>query len=561
MQMPRSVVAVEMVKEARLPYIVILTDPTTGGVSASFAMLGDIAIAEPGAVIGFAGQRVIQETIRQTLPDGFQRAEYLLEHGMVDMVVPRQELRSTLIRIISLIRQPFRAMESRADDAQGDTALPAAVPAPKKTDSDIVLQRLSRLHPKLIDLGLDRVRDLLGRLGNPERRLAPVVHIAGTNGKGSTIAYLRAMLEADGRRVQSYTSPHLVRFHERIRLGRGLIDEATLLALLERCEAANRGEHITYFEITTAAAFSAFAGDAADIVLLETGLGGRLDATNVIEQPLASVITPISIDHTQFLGDQLAQIAFEKAGILKAGVQAIVGPQPPEAMEAIETRAASLSAPLYRYGREWSCRQVDGALRFEDEDGTLTLPLPCLQGACQVENAGLASAVARRLGALAPSSGSLAEGLRTADWPGRMQRLQQGPLVRRLSYENDVAWELWLDGGHNEAAARMLAQTLADWRDRPIHLIYAMMNTKAAERFLAPLAPLTTSLTAVTIPGEENALGAEDAAASARRCGMKAATASSLDDALKRIVAQEAPGRVLICGSLYLAGHVLRRNG
>lgn len=439
--------------------------------------------------------------------------------------------------------------------------MPPAAEDPQPADSDIVLQRLSRLHPKLIDLGLDRVRDLLGRLGNPERRLAPVVHIAGTNGKGSTIAYLRAMLEADGRRVQSYTSPHLVRFHERIRLGRGLIDEATLLALLEQCEAANRGEHITYFEITTVAAFSAFAGDAADIVLLETGLGGRLDATNVIEQPLASVITPISIDHTQFLGDQLAQIAFEKAGILKAGVQAIVGPQPPEAMEVIETRAASLSVPLYRYGREWSCRQVDGALRFEDEDGALTLPLPCLQGACQVENAGLACAVARKLGRLAPSSGALAEGLRTANWPGRMQRLQQGTLVRRLSYENDVAWELWLDGGHNEAAARMLAQTLADWRDRPIHLIYAMMNTKAAGRFLALLAPLTASLTAVTIPGEANALSAEDAAACARRCGMKAATASSLDDALERIVAQEAPGRVLICGSLYLAGHVLRRNG
>ena len=431
---------------------------------------------------------------------------------------------------------------------------------PTAAGSDIVLERLSRLHPKLIDLGLDRVHDLLGRLGNPERRLAPVVHVAGTNGKGSTIAYLRAMLEADGRRVQSYTSPHLVRFHERIRLGDAPIDEETLLVLLEHCELANQGRPITYFEITTVAAFCAFAGQDADVLLLETGLGGRLDATNVVERPLATVITPISRDHMQFLGEELPEIAFEKAGILKPGVPAIVGPQPSDAMAVLERRAADLATPLYRHGREWSCRQVDDVLRFEDEAGAQTLPMPCLRGACQVENAGVAVATARRLGALAPSESALATGLQRAVWPGRMQQLTEGALVRCLAGDGDGPWELWLDGGHNEAAAGMLARTLADWRDRPIHLVYGMMNSKVAERFLAPLAPLAASLTAVTIPGEAGALSAEDAAARAGRCGFEATAAPSIEAALERIAARETPGRVLICGSLYLAGQVLRQN-
>jgi dihydrofolate synthase/folylpolyglutamate synthase len=439
--------------------------------------------------------------------------------------------------------------------------MPPAVEGPPAAHSDIVLERLSRLHPKLIDLGLDRVRDLLGRLGNPERQVPSVVHIAGTNGKGSTIAYLRAMLEAEGRRVQSYTSPHLVRFHERIRLGKAPIDEATLLALLEHCELANQGEPITYFEITTVAAFCAFAAQGADVLLLETGLGGRLDATNVVERPLATVITPISLDHMQFLGDELAQIAFEKAGILKPDVPAVVGPQPPAALEVIERRAASLAAPLHRHGREWSCRQVDDVLHFEDEDGDLTLPLPRLQGACQIENAGLAVAVARRLGRLAPAPEALAQGLEGADWPGRMQRLRDGPLILRLTDTSDGPWELWLDGGHNEAAGEMLARTLEGWRDRPVHLVYGMLSSKAAERFLSHLAPLAASLTAVTIPGEPAALSAEDAAARARQCGVEAVPASSVEAALERITAQGPPGRVLICGSLYLAGHVLRRNG
>ena len=435
-----------------------------------------------------------------------------------------------------------------------------AVEAAPAADSDIVLERLSRLHPKLIDLGLDRVRDLLGRLGNPERSLAPVVHVAGTNGKGSTIAYLRAMLESDGRTVQGYTSPHLVRFHERIRLGVAPIDEPTLLALLEHCEAANGGEAITYFEITTVAAFCAFAAHRADALLLETGLGGRLDATNVIDRPLITVITPVSLDHMQFLGDDLARIAFEKAGILKPGVPAIIGPQPPEAMTVIERRAADLSVPLYRHGHDWSCRQAGEALLFEDEEGALTLPLPRLQGACQIENAGMAIAAARRLGELTPPSGALAEGLVSVDWPARMQQLTEGRLVRLLTGDGTGLWELWLDGGHNEAAAEMLACTLTAWRDRPIHLVYGMMNSKAAERFLAPLAPLAASLTAVSIPGEPGSLSAEEAAARAEECGAQALAASSIDAALERIATSEAPGRVLICGSLYLAGQVLRRN-
>ena len=324
MQMPRTIIAADMVKEAGLPYIVLLTDPTTGGVSASFAMVGDITLAEPGAVIGFAGARVIEETIHEKLPDGFQRAEYLLDHGMVDMVVPRGELRATIGRLLGLLREPQRTASNPAAAAAAGGRMSAST-------SDIVLARLTRLHPKLIDLSLGRIEGLLAALGDPQEQLPPVIHVAGTNGKGSTVATMRACLEAGGYRVHAYISPHLVRFHERIRLAGKLIEEDRLIDLLEECERANRGAPITYFEITTAAAFLAFARTPADIVLLETGLGGRLDATNVIRHPAATAITPISLDHQAFLGDTIAAIAGEKAGILKPGAPAIIGPQPAEA--------------------------------------------------------------------------------------------------------------------------------------------------------------------------------------------------------------------------------------
>ncbi len=350
--------------------------------------------------------------------------------------------------------------------------------------SDRVLERLGRLHPKLIDLSLGRVERLLAALGNPQDRLPPVVHVAGTNGKGSTVATLRACLEAGGWRVHAYISPHLVRFHERIRLAGELIEEEALLALLEECERANRGEPITYFEITTAAAFLAFSRTPADIVLLETGLGGRLDATNVVRRPAATAITPISLDHQAFLGDTIAAIAGEKAGILKSGAPAIIGPQMPEAAAVFAAHAAAVGAPLLRFGQEWRCTATGDGMRYEGPGWRYDLPLPSLPGAHQIINAGTAIACLEQLTGFQIAGEAIARGLRRIDWPARLQRLTHGPLVEMLPEGS----ELWLDGGHNPGAGAALAAMAAGWHDRPLDLVVGMLNTKDAAGFLAPLA-------------------------------------------------------------------------
>lgn len=426
--------------------------------------------------------------------------------------------------------------------------------------SDAVLERLMALHPKLIDLKLDRVEDLLARLGNPERRLAPAVHVAGTNAKGSVLAYMRAALEAAGRRVHVYTSPHLVRFHERIRLAGELIAEDELTRLLEECEAVNEGRPITFFEITTVAAFLAFARQPADVVLLETGLGGRLDATNLIERPRLTIITPISLDHQQFLGNTLAEIAGEKAGILKPGVPCVLSRQPEVASTVIRARAEALAAPLLAQDREWSVRAESGRLIFTDGGKETTFPLPVLPGAHQIDNAGTAIAALRRLGGLMPDDAAIAAGLSAAKWPARLQRLTQGSLVQRLT----EGWELWLDGGHNPAAGEMLAGHAAvHWRDRPLHLVSGMLNSKAASDFLKPLAAVAASVTTVAIPGEANSFSADDLARMARDAGIgRVETSPSVAEAVGGIVAaaSNAPERILICGSLYLAGRVLAYN-
>ncbi|HLI10940.1 MAG TPA: folylpolyglutamate synthase/dihydrofolate synthase family protein [Alphaproteobacteria bacterium] len=424
--------------------------------------------------------------------------------------------------------------------------------------SDAVLARLLKLHPKVIDLSLGRIERLLAILGHPERRLAPVVHVAGTNGKGSTIAFLRAMLEAAGRKVQVYTSPHLVRFAERIRLADGIIGDAALTALLEECERANGGAPITFFEITTAAAFLAFAREPADILLLEVGLGGRLDATNVIERPALSVIAPVSIDHTDFLGDTLAAIAFEKAGILKPGVAAAIGPQEPEALGVIEARAEAVGAPLARFGVEWSAEATAEGMRFSGRRWRLDLPRPALPGPHQIGNAGLAIAAAEHLDGFGLTPAHLAAGLRAASWPARLQRLTRGPLLAGLP----TGWELWLDGGHNAAAGAILAAQAARWRDKPLGLIYGMLKTKDAIGFLEPLAPHAAVTRTIAIPGEANSLSAEEACRHARAAGHDAAAAASIEAARDAIVARLGrPARILICGSLYLAGKVLVENG
>ena len=426
-------------------------------------------------------------------------------------------------------------------------------PAP----SDRVLERLGRLHPKLIDLSLGRVERLLTALGNPQDRLPPVVHVAGTNGKGSTVATMRACLEAAGCRVHAYTSPHLVRFHERIRLAGRLIEEEALLALLEECERANSGAPITYFEITTAAALLAFARIPADIVLLETGLGGQLDATNVVRSPAATAITPISLDHQAFLGDTIAQIAGEKAGILKPGVPVVVAPQPDEAEAVIESRADAVVAPLVRWRREWLCEAAGDRMRYAGPRWRLDLPLPSLPGAHQIVNAGAAIACLEQLRGFSLPLEAIAAGLRNIEWPARLQRLVRGPLVEALP----SGWELWLDGGHNPGAGAVLADAVAGWRGRPLRLVVGMLNTKDAAGFLRPLAPFAEALFAVTIPGEQNPLPAEAIAAAARSVGITATTATSAAAALADIAANSPVGRVLICGSLHLAGTVLAENG
>lgn len=425
--------------------------------------------------------------------------------------------------------------------------------------ADPVLDRLKGLHPKVIDLSLDRVHRLLAALGHPERRLPPVVHVAGTNGKGSTLAFLRAMLEAAGLRVHVYTSPHLVRFHERIRLAGTLIDDDRLAALLEECEVANGGGPITFFEVTTVAALLAFAREPADVVLLETGLGGRLDATNVVDRPAVTAITRISYDHRQFLGDTLEAIAGEKAGIFKPGVPAVIFPQPAEeAARTLAARAEVIGAPVHG----WSVTPTDGGFRFESARRRIELPLPGLSGAHQIVNAGVALACLDHLPVVVDDA-AVRRGLAAVEWPARLQRLTCGPLVDALP----AGWDLWLDGGHNDSAGEVLAVQAGRWveeePERPLLLVYGMLASKEPREFLGPLAPFVTAARTVAIPGEEASLTAEDTAAATRACGIaESAAAADVASALQSLRGRVAgPARVLICGSLYLAGTVLAENG
>ncbi|NKX44939.1 bifunctional folylpolyglutamate synthase/dihydrofolate synthase [Roseibacterium sp. KMU-115] len=419
--------------------------------------------------------------------------------------------------------------------------------------SDILLDRMMSLHPKVIDLTLDRMHRILAALDHPERRLPPVVHIAGTNGKGSTLAMIRAGLEGGGATTHAYTSPHLARFHERIRVAGQLIDEAALGATLDRCLAANGPDPITFFEITTAAAFTAFADTPADWTLLEVGLGGRLDATNVVDRPTLTVITPVDMDHQQYLGDTLPLIAAEKAGIIKRGVPVVVGRQQEPALEVIEAQAARLSAPVLAHGQHWQVWTEGGRLIFQDETGLLDLPKPILLGAHQVENAGTALAALRALG---QSEAACEAAMTRAVWPARMQRLRTGPLPQAAPRA-----ELWLDGGHNPHAARAIAALLADMPARPTHLICGMLNTKDVTGYMAPLGAVAQSLTAVSIPGQAATLPAAVTAEAARAAGLPAQVAGSVAEALDAIVATDPEARILICGSLYLAGEILKENG
>jgi dihydrofolate synthase/folylpolyglutamate synthase len=430
------------------------------------------------------------------------------------------------------------------------------------TSIDSIVARLLALHPKRIDLSLDRMWRILAALGHPERQLPPVIHVAGTNGKGSTIAFMRAILEAAGLRVHVYTSPHLVRYNERFRLAGSLVSDEKLSGALAECERANAGAPITVFEITTAAGLLLFAREPADVLLLEVGLGGRLDATNVVEQPLATVVTPVSLDHLEYLGDTLAKIATEKAGILKHDVPAIVAAQPREALQAIERQAARVKAPIKIAGEDWTATEERGRLVYQDDAGLLDLPAPKLYGRHQFENAGVAIAALRAVNGLKLPPSAFETGISKADWPGRMQRLTQG----RLAALTPPGGELWLDGGHNADGGRAVASALADLEERvsrPLVLIVGMLSTKDCEGFLKNFAGLARQVFGIAIPGQDKAMPPEAIANAARAVGLPAQGADDIETALAAVRGLDVtpPPRILITGSLYLAGEVLRENG
>jgi dihydrofolate synthase / folylpolyglutamate synthase len=415
-----------------------------------------------------------------------------------------------------------------------------------------IVARLHGLHPRLIDLSLDRLLALLEKLGHPERRLPPIIHVAGTNGKGSTCAFLRAMGEAYGLRVHVYTSPHLVRFNERYRIAGALVSDADLIAAMEEIERVNGAAPITVFEVMTAVAFHLFAASPAELCILEVGLGGRGDATNVIPPPAACAITSISLDHLELLGSTLDVIAREKAGIMKPGVPLVTGAQPDEVTAVLDAEAERIGLPMLKRGRDWSIAPTTDGLRFNDRTGGLDLPFPALAGPFQIDNAGIAVSAIRASG-LGVSDTAITRGIAMAEWPARLQRLRGS-----LASELPSTWELWLDGGHNPGAGMALAEHLMSWRDRPIHIVVGMKQAKDSAEFLRPLIPLAASLWAVAEPEQHSAL---PVAAIVAASGGAARPGPLVTDALRQLPRGDRPARVLICGSLYLAGEVLKLDG
>ena len=420
-----------------------------------------------------------------------------------------------------------------------------------------LIQRLNQYHPKVIDLSLDRINHLLELLGNPHKSLPPVIHIAGTNGKGSTLAFMRAIAEAAGLNVHAYTSPHLVRFNERIRINGKIISDQYLLELITEVEHVNGNAPITFFEITTAIALTAFSRISSDLVLLETGLGGRLDATNVISRPIVTALTPISHDHAGFLGNDLKNIAREKAGIIKSGVACITAKQEPSVLKVIKHTAEDKDAPLSIEGQDWWVAIKGNNLSIMSPEGQINPPLPNLVGPHQIQNAGLGIVTLAALGDKRINRQAVERGIKRADWPARMQRLTRGPLCEKLPKN----WELWLDGGHNPAAGEAIAATLGTITDRSVHLIVGLLNTKSPVEFLAPLLQYSKSLTAIEILDTDSSFSANEILEAAKKIGFQAKTAKSISTAIRKIITEEKlPSMILICGSLYLAGNILKEN-
>ncbi len=422
-----------------------------------------------------------------------------------------------------------------------------------------VLERLTELHPKIIDLSLNRVLDLLDKLGNPHLSIPPAIHIAGTNGKGSTLAFIKAGLEANHQIVHSYTSPHLVDFSERICIRGEKISDSLLIKYLETCELANKNNNITFFEITTCAAFMAFKEHTADYTLLEVGLGGRLDATNVIEAPILTIITPISLDHQQFLGNSTIEIAAEKAGILKYGIPAIVGKQSDEVQKKLYTIANRSNIPISIFGRDWFAREYKGMMIYEDKDGSIELPAPKLIGSHQFENAGIAISALKLLGT---ENTVFPKSLQNVNWPARLQKLKSGPLVnqqKNLPFKVD----LWIDGGHNLAAANAIASFLNQPFQGNTHVILGMIKSKDSHSFISKISPFLESIACVTIPNEPASLSKDSILEEAKIFHPFAFKAESVSGALDTIKSKNFKKdnlRVLICGSLYLCGHLLKSH-
>ena len=427
-----------------------------------------------------------------------------------------------------------------------------------RSDDPAVQAQLDRLGSSIYApdiLGLDRILALLERLGNPHHRLPPVFHVAGTNGKGSTCAFLRAALEAAGHRVHAFTSPHLVRFNERIRLAGTLIEDSDLAPLLAEVIDAAAGMKASFFEVTAAAAFLAFARTPADALILEVGLGGRLDATNVVDQPLVTAIASLALDHQAYLGDTLPQIAAEKAGIAKRNVPLVTQAYTADVTSRIAEVAAAAGALLVARGQRWAIAPGAGHLHYRDAQGELMLPLPSLPGAHQILNAGLAVAMLRHQSLLGVDDAALGQAMTATRWPARLQRLDRGPLLERLP----VGSELWIDGGHNPDAAALVADfARRSWRDGPpLTLLFASLKTKDAAATLAPFTGVAERVLTLPIPGHD-CRNPGELADMAQGMGLAAFPCTDVEDALATI---SAPARVLVFGSLYLAGVALSANG
>ena len=425
-----------------------------------------------------------------------------------------------------------------------------------------LIERLERLHPKIIDLSLDRLNNLLNALDNPQKRLPPVIHVAGTNGKGSTIAILRSIQNAAGLSIHAYTSPHLVHLNERFIIAGKEITEKSLIQTLTECENANAGAEITFFEIITAAGLLVFSKIKADLLLLEVGLGGRFDATNVVSDPILSIITPISLDHQQYLGDTLEKIAYEKAGILKEKRPAIIGQQGPEALKVIKLKAEETGSPLFIFQRDWNITETKSAIKFEVEGSTSYFEKPNLKGIHQIQNAGIAIAATHYLKEVLPiKNGSIDQGLLTVKWPARLQKINEGPLINILP----TNVELWIDGGHNQNASLLIAHTIRNWKIKnpclSIHMVFGCLSNREIKALLQPFINIIDLVQTVKIPEQANSASRELVAHTAKSMGFRANPADTVTKAIKNIISLSTGKRlILIYGSLYLSGSVLADN-